>query len=60
MKTIASVCLLGTVLALSACAGGNHSADYSYETAAPYTESRTVGSKEVREEPRVFEQRMRK
>lgn len=60
MKKIVSVCLLGTALALSACASGERNADYSYETAAPYTESRTVGAKEVRQEPRVFEQRVRK
>ncbi len=60
MKKVLSMCLLGTALALSACASGERNADYSYETAAPYTESRTVGAKEVRQEPRVFEQRVRK
>ncbi len=60
MKKVLSVCLLGTALALSACASNERNADYSYETAAPYTESRTVGAKEVRQEPRVFEQRVRK
>ena len=60
MKKVLSMCLLGTALALSACASGERNADYSYETAAPYTESRTVGAKEVKQEPRVFEQRVRK
>lgn len=60
MKKVLSLCLLGTALSLSACAGGERNADYSYETAAPYTESRTVGAKEVKQEPRVFEQRVRK
>ncbi len=60
MKKILSLCLIGTALSLSACASGERNADYSYETAAPYTESRTVGAKEVKQEPRVFEQRVRK
>lgn len=60
MKKILSVCLLGTVVALSACASNERNADYSYETAAPYTENRTVGAKEVAAKPQVFEARQRK
>ena len=60
MKKILSVCLLGTVVALSACASNERNADYSYETAAPYTENRTVDAKEVAAKPQVFESRQRK
>ncbi len=61
MKTLATLCMVGSVLALSACAG-DRNADYSYETAAPYASERTVGAEDspVVKPERTFESRMRK
>lgn len=59
-KLIAMAALLGSVAALSACAGtGGSSAQDETLTQAPYAESRTVGPKEdaVRSAEPVFEKR---
>lgn len=53
--------MFGTALALSACAGTDGSADYGYETQAPYADDRTVGADEApRQAEQVFEKRQMK
>lgn len=42
MKKLVAFVVLGAALAVSACAA-NGSADYGYETQAPYASDRTVG-----------------
>lgn len=43
MKKFASLALIASVMALSACASKG-SANYGYETNAPYASERTVGA----------------
>jgi len=43
MKKLIAISLVGTALALSACASKGKNADYSYENAAPYAHERTAG-----------------
>ena len=55
--------IVGSALGLSACAGTDGEADYSYETQAPYADERTVGAEEevvAAPAERVFERRQRK
>ena len=61
MKKFVTTLVLGSALALTACAGTDTEADYSYEAQAPYADERTVGAQEepVKAE-RVFESRQRK
>ena len=60
MKKLIATLMIGSALALTACAADG-SADYSYESQAPYADERTVGN-ETPAAPaeRVFEQRQRK
>lgn len=44
MKKLALIGLVGTAVALSACASKTGDANYGYESAAPYSDSRTVGT----------------
>lgn len=46
MKKFASLALIAAVMALSACASKG-SADYGYETNAPYGSERTVGAQKT-------------
>lgn len=48
MKKILTLCLIGGAFALSACAQNTGTADYSYESQAPYAAERTVGTEEIR------------
>lgn len=41
--------MVGSALALTACAGTEGEADYGYETAAPYADERTVGEEGYKE-----------
>ncbi|MBI4030453.1 MAG: hypothetical protein HY370_02150 [Proteobacteria bacterium] len=43
MKKLIAISLVGTALALSACASKGKTTDYSYENAAPYAHERTAG-----------------
>ncbi|MCB9990512.1 MAG: hypothetical protein H6867_03910 [Rhodospirillales bacterium] len=56
--------MVGSALALTACAGTDGSADYGYEAQAPYADERTVGAEEEvvapRQAERVFETRQMK
>jgi len=61
MKKLMMTMMFGTALALSACAGTDGSADYGYETQAPYADDRTVGADEApRQAEQVFEKRQMK
>lgn len=53
--------LVGAVLSLAACAADG-SADYGYESKAPYADERTVGAETAQpmQAERTFEQRQRK
>lgn len=62
MRKFVTTFLVGAALSLTACAGTDHSADYGYESEAPYADERTVGAEEeapVRAE-RTFERVQRK
>lgn len=59
MKKLIATLMIGSALALTACAADG-SADYSYESQAPYADERTVGAQEAAPAERVFEQRQRK
>jgi hypothetical protein len=58
-KLIAMVALLGSVAALSACAGSGSATQDETLTQAPYAENRTVGPQDgnVRSAEPVFEKR---
>lgn len=57
-KLIAMVALLGSVAALSACAGSGTHAEDETLTQAPYAENRTVGAdRSMRSAEPVFEKR---
>lgn len=43
MKKLFTVSVIGAAMMLSACASQDSSADYSYESQAPYASERTVG-----------------
>lgn len=43
MKKLIAISLVGSALALSACASKGQTADYSHENAAPYAQERTAG-----------------
>ncbi len=68
MRKFVTTLLVGSALSLTACAGTETDADYSYETQAPFADERTVGTEEevvVRTAPpqraeRVFERQQRK
>jgi len=64
MRKFFTIALVGTAMALTACAGTDGEADYSYESEAPYADERTVGAEEEIVEPvraeRVFRQQQRK
>lgn len=61
MKRFMTIAMVGTVLALSACAD-NTGADYTYETQAPYASERTAGAVEEKASSgaAVFQKRQRK
>lgn len=60
MRKLIATLMVGSALALTACAADGQ-ADYSYESQAPYADERTVGSEEApAQAERVFEQRQRK
>lgn len=63
MRKFIATLVLGSAMALTACAATDGESDYSYETQAPYADERTVGSEEevvaVKAE-RVFQKRQRK
>ncbi len=60
MRKLIAILVMGSALGLTACAADG-SADYSYESQAPYADERTVGE-EGRPAPaeRVFESKQRK
>ncbi len=63
MKKLITTLMIGSAMALTACANTTSEADYSYEANAPYASERTVGAKEEAAKPqaeRVFESRQRK
>lgn len=61
MKKLVTTLMVGSALALTACANTNTEADYGYETQAPYADERTVGENEQpAPAERVFQQRQRK
>ena len=43
MKKFLTLCMIGATLAVAGCASKGQQADYSQESAAPYSESRTAG-----------------
>ena len=53
MKKFASLALIACVMALSACASKG-SADYGYETNAPYASERTVGKTQAKKAAKVY------
>lgn len=61
MKAFIMTLMLGSALALTACAGTDKNADYTYESQAPYASERTVGAEE-KPAPmeRTFEHKQRK
>lgn len=59
MKKIALITVVGSALALSACAAKG-SADYSHENQAPYASERTVGGQPVVKADRVYSKRQAK
>lgn len=61
MKNIVSLAIIGASLALTACSNTG-SADYSYESQAPYADERTVGSVEtpVKKADTIFQGRQAK
>ena len=42
MKKLMTLCMVGSAMALSACASNGSDVDYSYEQQAPYAEERTA------------------
>lgn len=60
MKKLITTFLVGSVLALSACASTDGQSDYSYETQAPYAGERTVGAQTEQQAERVFQRSQRK
>lgn len=59
MKKVITLCLVGTVLALTACANKMRGdTDYSYENQAPYAKDRTVGGEKPAD--KVFVQQQHK
>ena len=61
MRKFMTIALVGVAMSLSACAGTDGEADYSYESQAPYADERTVGAEEApAPAERVFERRQMK
>lgn len=62
MKKLIYTLMIGSALALTACASNTKNADYGYESQAPYADERTVGAEEPApmKAERVFESRQRK
>lgn len=63
MRSFVTALFVGSCLALSACAGTETEADYSYEAEAPYADERTVGAEpegSTHDADRVFMEKQRK
>lgn len=43
MKKFITICAIGAALAVTGCASKQANVDYSHESAAPYSDSRTAG-----------------
>ncbi len=64
MKKFVTTLMVGSAMALAACAPTKTEADFGYETQAPYADERTVGRVQqpapAPRAERVFETRQRK